>query len=400
MKRASSVLSSCLLAVLAACGGGSSNTNVVNNNNGGGSNGGGSPLPSGTELLYVGDDAGIVHGFGVDPNSGSLTPLSSVPVTNGAAASDVGLAADLGGMVLYATSAGVGGPNVDSFHVDQHTGTLSPNPGQTLSVSPRKLTNAPGGGSAPSACCVYVIPDSSSNAAQLFQFTIDKFSGALTEGGSAITLPCVPDDVTSDPSGLWMGTTCEGAMGGEIISLGRDPTTGAVGTPVSVPSGGDSPQAIRVTPDGKFVVVANQGSNNVSVFSLDSSMGALVAVPGSPFATGLQPGPVAIDPPSLAGVAPAAKFVFVGNTGGNSLSVYTMDAGGSLTPAPGTPVSLGANSQPSSIAVDPGGKFVYVSIAPQEVAGFAFDSSTGALTPIGGSPFPVGAVTRDMAFVP
>jgi len=401
MKRATPVLfSSLLLAALAGCGGGNSSTSANASNNGGNLNGGGSPLPAGTELLYVGDNAGIVHGFGVDPNSGSLTPLSPVPVTNGAAAGDVGLAADLGGMVLYATSAGVGGPNVDSFLVDQHTGTLSPNPGQALSVSPRKLTNAPGGGSAPSACCVYVIPESSSNAAQLFQFTIDKFSGALTEKDAAITLPCVPDDVTSDPSGFWMGTTCEGAIGGQIIGLGRDPSTGAVGTPVSVPSGGDSPQAIRVTPDGKFVVVANQGSNTLSVFSLDSSTGALVAVPGWPFASGQQPGPIAIDPPLLAGAAVAAKFVFVGNTGGNSLSVYTMDAGGSLMPVPGTPVSLGANAQPSSIAVDPGGKFVYVSIAPQEVAGFAFDSSTGALTPIGGSPFPVGAVTRDMVFVP
>ena len=84
-------------------------------NNGGGSNGGGSPLPAGTELLYVGDNVGVIHGFGVDPDSGKLTPLPNVSVTNQAAAGDVGLAADLGGMVLYATSAGLGGPNVASF---------------------------------------------------------------------------------------------------------------------------------------------------------------------------------------------------------------------------------------------------------------------------------------------
>ncbi len=99
-------------------------------------------------------------------------------------------------------------------------------------------------------------------------------------------------------------------------------------------------------------------------------------------------------------IDPSGKFVLVGNTGGNSLSAYTIDSAGSLTPVTGTPIPLGDNAQPSSIAVDPAGKFVYVSIVPQEVAGFALDPSTGALTPITGSPFSAGAVTRDMVFVP
>jgi len=58
-----------LVAVLAGCGGGSSGTST--SNNGGGSNGGGSPLPAGTELLYVGDNVGVIHGFAVDPNCGN-----------------------------------------------------------------------------------------------------------------------------------------------------------------------------------------------------------------------------------------------------------------------------------------------------------------------------------------
>src|SRR6202051_1165765 len=116
MKWVTSLLGSCfLLAVLAGCGGGGSSTST--SNNGGGSNRGGSPLPAGTELLYVGDNVGVIHGFGVDPNSGKLTTLPPVTATNPAAAGDIGLAADLGGMVLYATSAGVGGPNVLSFIV-------------------------------------------------------------------------------------------------------------------------------------------------------------------------------------------------------------------------------------------------------------------------------------------
>src|SRR6266567_2691727 len=397
MKWVTSLLGSCfLLAVLAGCGGGSSGTST--SNNGGGSNGGGSPLPAGTELMYVGDNVGVIHGFAVDPNSGNLTPLPTVAVTNQATAADVGLAADFGGMVLYATSAGVGGPNVASFIVDKNTGTLTLSSSLPLQVPPRKLAAIEGN--------LYVIPDPSANAAQMFAFSINGLNAALTQLSPTVTLPGPPHDLVVAGFGnnipSWMGLTFDDTSGGEIQGIVRQPNGGATGLQLGSPtsSGGNSPQGIRVTPDGKFVVVANQGTSNVAVFSLDATTGALTEVPGSPFASGQQPGPVAIDPPVLAGTAPSGKFVFVGDTGGNSLSAYTIDSAGSLTPVTGTPIPLGANAQPSSIAVDPAGKFVYISIVPQEVAGFALDPSTGVLTPITGSPFSAGAVTRDMVFVP
>jgi 6-phosphogluconolactonase len=394
MKRFISILSMfLLLSVLAGCGGNSSSTS----NNGAGSNGGGSPLPAGTELLYVGDNVGVIHGFGVDPDSGKLTPISTVSLSNQAAA-DVGLAADLGGKVLYATSAAVGGPNVASFIVDRRTGTLLFSSSVALPVPPRKIAAIEDN--------VYVIPDPSAEAAQMFGFSINGTTAALTQLSPAVTLPGPPHDMAiagfgnNTPS--WMGLTFDGMSGGEIQGIVRQPNGGVTGLQLGSPStsGGTSPQAIGVTPDGKFVIAANQGTNNVSVFSLDATTGALTEVPGSPFPSGQQPAPVAIDPPTLAGTAPSAKFVFVGNTGDNSLSAYAIDSAGRLTPVIDTPITLGDNAQPSSITVDPGGKFVYISIAPQEVAGYAFDANTGALTPIPGSPFSVGALTRDMVFIP
>jgi len=379
-----------LLGVLAGCGGSSTNTPPPPPPP--------PPLPDGTELLYVGDNVGVIHGFGVDPNSGKLTPISTVSVSNQAAAADVGLAADLGGMVLYATSAGVGGPNVASFLVDQKTGTLTVASQLTLSVPPRKLAAIEGN--------VYVIPDPSANAAQMFAFSINGLNGALTQLNPTVTLPGPPHDLVTAFFGegipSWMGLSFDGTSGGMIQGIVGQPNGGATGLQLGSPtsSSGNSPQGIRVTPDAKFVVVANQGTSTVSVFSLDATTSALTEVPGSPFPSGQQPAPVAIDPPTLAGPAPSAKFVFVGNTGDNTLSAYTIDSAGNLTPVTGTPIPLGDNAQPSSIAVDPAGKFVYVSIAPQQVAGFAFDPNTGALTSISGSPFSVGAVTRDMVFVP
>jgi len=400
MKRATSLLGAfLLLAILAGCGGGGS-TPINNGGNPGGGSSGSTPppLPAGAELLYVGDNVGVIHGFAVDPNTGkptALTPTTSV--TNQAAASDVALEADLGTMILYATSNGQGGPNVVPFLIDHNTGALSASGSQTLSVSPLGLAAAPGGGSSGSACCLYVF----GNAAQLFQFTINSSNAALTQKTPAIALPCIPHGLAAAPSGSWLGLTCDGTSGGEIVGLTRAPLTGTVGAPQVVPSGGNSPQGIRVTPDGKFVIVANQGSNNVSVFSLDSTSGALTVVSGSPFASGTQPAPVAIDPPLVAGKASSAKFVFVGDTGGNTLSTYSIDSAGNLT-AVGAPTPLGTNSQPSSIAVDPQGKFVFISIVPREMAGFTLDSSTGTLTPIPGSPFAVssGGPTRGMVFIP
>src|SRR5919197_1833327 len=126
MKCATSLLSSCfLLAVLAGCGGG-----AASNNNNSGSNGGGSSLPAGTELLYVGDNVGVIHGFGVDPNSGKSTPIKPTqipipPETNDSTFANVALAADSGGQVLYAGVAGTGGPNLFSFVLDRKTGALA-----------------------------------------------------------------------------------------------------------------------------------------------------------------------------------------------------------------------------------------------------------------------------------
>lgn len=390
-----SIVLSLLLGTLAGCGGGGS----AGTTTGGTSTTGSSSLPAGTELLYVGDNVGVIHGFGVDPASGKLSPIAPPSASAPAASGDVGLAADAGGKVLYAVMAGVGRPNVWSFIVNTTTGALDPAGSTTLAVAPRKV--------AAIEANLYVIPDPSGNVAQMFAFGISGINASLGLLTPAVTLPGAAHDLVTAGFGnnvpSWMGLAFDGSAGGDIQGIVRQPGGGASGLRLNTPgpSGGASPQCIRVTPDGKFVIVTNQGSNNVAVFSLNASTGALTEAPGSPFASGLQPGPIAIDPPPAAGSTPRpGKFVFIGNTGGNSLSAYTIDSSGNLTPAPGSPIALGSNAQPSSIAVDPAGKFVYVSMANQQIAGLAVDSNTGALTPLSGSPFSVGFAARDMVFVP
>jgi 6-phosphogluconolactonase len=373
-----------LLSMLAACGGNSMTSSASNN-------GGGSQLAPGTELLYVGDSVGQIHGFSIDPNSGALTGIGVFAVTNLAAAADVSLAADPSGTALYATSAGLGGPNVVAETVNSASGALT-------AVAANATLPVPAGPIAvdPNGKNVYVITDQG-----VFAFAVDPTTHGLAALSSQPTgVPGIPHDITVAPSGAFAYVTFEGSSGGEIAGMSRDPNTGALGLlpGTATSTGGDSPQGVRVTPNGNFVILVNQGTSTVfcrsvcvSVFSLDPNTGALATVPGSPFASGDAPGAIAIDP--------SGKFVFVGNTGGNSLSAYTIDSAGSLTPVTGSPLSLGVNAQPSSIAVDPSGKFVYVSIVPREVAGFALDASTAALTPMTGSPFAVGEVTRGVVVV-
>jgi len=394
MKRVIRLLSaSILLAVLAACGGGSGSTN-----NGGSSNP--PPVPSGTssvcsnpspgsapagsELFYLGDNAGCIHGYGLDPASGNLTPIA---VNNTPTAADVGLAADSGGMVLYSSNAAVNVANVSSWIVDKHTGTLKANPGVQLSTPPGKL--------APFSTYLYVIADPKANTATMWVFKINPLNGALSLLSDDTTqLPGVPFGLAIDPTGSFLFILWDGVPGGKISTLSRNPTTGQVTVlPTPADTGGLAPDAVAVTADGKFVVVVNQHSNNLAVFSLDHSTGSLTAVPGSPFPSGPHPGAMTIDP--------SGKFVLVADSGNNNLTPYSIDSAGTLTA--GTSVFLGeANSQPSAIAVDPAGKFVFVGIFNRQIAGFTLDPSTGSLKPMPGSPFSGSPqfVTQDMVFEP
>jgi len=376
-----------LLSVLAACGGSSTSSSA--SNNGGGSNGGGSPLPPGTELLYVGDNLGQIHPFSIDPNSGKLTAVASVvQITTPQPAGDVGISADPSGKALYATSNGLGGANVIALTIDPSTGALTPVAGaQSMSIPPGSIAVDPAGKNA------YVTPTQGAQAAFLMGYSIAPGTHVLSPlPNQPTSLPGAASSLTLDPSGMFVYVTLNGNSGHEIAGFQRDPNTGLLsplpGSPFA-DSGGDTPVGIRITPNGAFAIVANSNSSNVSVLAAAGN-GALTDVSGSPFLTGANPDSVAIDANS--------KVVFVNNVGTNSLASYTIDSAGTLTSA-GSPVLLGTNAQPGPIAVDPSNKFVYVSIVPREVAGFALDPSTGALTPIAGSPFTVGEVTRGIVVV-
>jgi 6-phosphogluconolactonase len=95
----------------------------------------------------------------------------------------------------------------------------------------------------------------------------------------------------------------------------------------------------------QFVYVANF-SGNVSAYSISSNVsshGALIPVPGSPFAAGNEPVSVAVDP--------TGKFAYVANDGNNvNVSAFSIGANGALMlNVPGSPFAAGIT--PHSVAI-------------------------------------------------
>lgn len=153
---------------------------------------------------------------------------------------------------------------------------------------------------------------------------------------------------------------------------------------------GDSPSAVAIHPNNRWVYVANSGENDISLFTVDSSSGSLKEVLPR-VSTSLRPSSLAIDP--------AGSFLYVVNIGFNQVSSYSIDSGkGTLTQVAGSLVTTGLS--PAAIAVTPSGKFVYVpNTNSDSISGYTV--SSGTLVPMVGSPFPAGrgpfAITVDPA---
>src|ERR1700730_7424562 len=131
-----------------------------------------------------------------------------------------------------------------------------------------------------------------------------------------------------------------------------------------------------------FAYVANQGSNDVSAYTINATTGALTPVTGSPFAAGVRAFSVT--------VSPNGQVAYVANYASNDVSAYTINATtGALTPVTGSPFAGGGG--PVSVTVSPNGQFAYTANYDSgSVSAYTINATTGALTPVTGSPFAAG----------
>ncbi|MGA6829395.1 lactonase family protein, partial [Nitrospira sp. NS4] len=80
---------------------------------------------------------------------------------------------------------------------------------------------------------------------------------------------------------------------------------------------GTAPSSVTVDPTGRWAYVANQSSNDVSAYTINSATGALTAVNGSPFATESRPASGAVDM--------TGRWAYVANSTSNNVSAYRIE---------------------------------------------------------------------------
>ena len=291
-------------------------------------------------------EAGTVSVFSVNQTSGALAQVAGSPFATGANPQSVAFSP--GGALLATANYGDGVGTVSVFSVNQTSGALTQVPGSPFAGTvdrPTSVAFSPGGG---------------------LLATANRF-GDLATGDGAVS----------------------------VFSV--DQTSGAlIPVPGSPFATGIEPQSVAFSPGGTLLATPNEYNDSVSVFSVDQTLGALTPVPGSPFATGLEPASVAFSP--RGGLLATANATGSANHG--TVSVFSVDqTSGALTPVPGSPFATG--SQPGSVAFSPGGGLLATANSNDNtVSVFSVDQATGALTQVSGSPFATGGIPSSVAFSP
>ncbi len=248
---------------------------------------------------------------------------------------------------------------------------------------------------------------------QLSSYKIDTSTGALT-ATSTISWPQSNYWIAVDPASKFLYSPTPPANGFAIYTL--DSTTGVptadggfliptqiCGFGCPVPSG---PGALAITPDGKFMYYGSStfggASQAVGALNIGSATGQLSEVSGSPF--------FQVPMPFMVLVHPSGKFVYTENInssviGGftlNSVSGFSVDATGALTPVPGSPVPAPATASIVGFAIHPSGKFLYATtgLAANGILAWSVNPTTGALTALPGSPFAPGTALFGGTFDP
>jgi 6-phosphogluconolactonase len=151
------------------------------------------------------------------------------------------------------------------------------------------------------------------------------------------------------------------------------------------------PVAIAVAPASNFVYVLDQIDGTIVTFHLDNSTGILTSD------VALPPVPVGSTPSSIA-MNPAGTFLYVTNQVSNNISGFKVGSGGDLT---AIAASFPAGSAPVSSAVDPSGQFLYVvDHGSNQISGYRITAGSGDLTAVSGSPFNTGGGPLFVAISP
>ena len=323
--------------------------------------------PSG-KFAYVANAGGGVSAYRIDATTGALTSVGAA-VAAGTVPRSVTV--DPSGKFVYV--ANVSSDNISTYSIDATTGALTALP--TVAGRNGNLEMAMTKGTAAVTYTPKFAYVANWGSNDVSQYRIDARNGVLTRIGTDVAAGTNPSSVTVDPSGrfAYVANNFNGVGGNSVSAYTIDATTGAL-TPVDVDPvtpgaqnsfrAGTNPRSVTVDPSGRFVYVANWGSNDVSAYIINATNGALT-VAGTVM-TGIRPMSVTIDP--------TGRFAYVANDGPGGWA-YTINATNGALTSIGTAEAGGA----SSVTIDPTGKFAYMANVVRGVSIYTIHTTTGAL---------------------
>jgi 6-phosphogluconolactonase len=268
---------------------------------------------------------------------------------------------------------------VSGFNIDHTTGILSPigtaQPPTPVQSQPVAVSiNSTGS-------FLYVLNQGS---ASISTFSIDSTRGLLTEiAGSPFPTAVNPQSMVASPTTgfLYVGNGTLGTISGFAMAANGS-LTQLAGSPFATEAGATL-AGLTIDPKGQFLFAADSANNAIASFNIAAN-GALTAVAGSPFAAGTTPLATAVDANSA--------FLYAANNGSANVSAFTI-AGGALTPVAGSPFALVAagtvsSPQPVFLTVDASNTFLYVGNAiTNNISVFGIKKTDGSLGLITDSPF-------------
>jgi 6-phosphogluconolactonase (cycloisomerase 2 family) len=314
--------------------------------------------PGGYRLYVANQGSHDMNAYFINRNDGSLASVPGSPF----AIAGVGerIVVHPSGHFIYVTSYHSGGTyDVNAFHV-QSNGSLQVVPG-----SPFSGEGSPGLAALamdPKGKYLFAAASVAGNAGAVAAFIIDPISGAITPvAGSPFIIPNYP---------------------GCTESCSTQTSDVAVG------------------PTGKYLYAVLPVEDAIAGFSIDPSTGALSSLAGSPYpeARFCNPLGYGCNSANTESIDPNGKFIYVANDELEALSIFT------INPATGVPAYAGDDTVPCwqagftssvTVNVDPSGTFLYSLGATTEcgvagttaVLGLSINQGTGDLISVPGSPF-------------
>jgi 6-phosphogluconolactonase len=312
--------------------------------------------PNGLNLYVVNHDDSSVGEYAIGTD-GKIYLQNTYNVTGSQATA---IAIDAAGAFLYVTftyqigpngqqlyspaSPGPGGVTIFPIKSDGSLGTPST---QNVGNNPvGVVVSRPKGG----ATFVYVLDQEVSPKATILGFAQNTTTGALTPTPGTV--------ITTD-------------------STGKTVATGY--------GAGVTPSAIAEDPSARFVYITDEATN-VLYGNVVNTNGSLVAMTNGPFATGIFPVGLTIDP--------RGQFLYVANFTSSTVGAYAIDQ------ATGTPVgsvgsaSTATDTAPTCVTVEPAlGIYLYSSNnLANDVSAMQLDPHNGGLKQVQNTPFPSSAL--------